>query len=58
VAELAGEAVAKAIQLGLEYDSQPPFRAGHPDVADPALVDTVRARLIERGRDRFARAPR
>lgn len=56
-AEIAGEAVAKGIQLGLEYNPEPPFRAGHPDVADPALVEAVRARLIERGRDRFARTP-
>jgi cyclohexyl-isocyanide hydratase len=45
VAELAGEDLAKAIQLGLEYDPAPPFRSGHPDVADPALVAQVRARL-------------
>jgi len=44
-AELAGEDLAKAIQLGLEYDPAPPFACGHPDVADPALVAQVRARL-------------
>lgn len=38
VAELAGEPLARAIQLGLEYDPEPPFRSGHPSVADPALV--------------------
>ena len=27
-AEVAGEEVAKAIQLGIEYDPQPPFDAG------------------------------
>jgi len=45
VAELAGEDVAKAIQLGIEYDPAPPFRSGHPDVADPALVARQRERL-------------
>ncbi len=45
VAELAGEDLAKAIQLGLEYDPAPPFRSGHPDVADPALVAQLRARF-------------
>jgi cyclohexyl-isocyanide hydratase len=45
VAELAGEDAAKAIQLGLEYDPAPPFRSGHPDVADPALVAQLRARF-------------
>ncbi len=33
VAELAGAEVAKAIQLGIEYDPSPPFDAGHPDKA-------------------------
>jgi cyclohexyl-isocyanide hydratase len=33
VAELAGPEVAKAIQLGIEYDPSPPFDAGHPDKA-------------------------
>jgi len=44
-AELVGEDVAKQIQLGIEYDPAPPFRAGHPDVADPAIVAAVRERL-------------
>ena len=44
-AELAGEAVAKAIQLGLEYDPAPPFACGHPSVAEPALVEQLRARF-------------
>ena len=47
-AELAGEAFAKELQLGLEYDPAPPFRSGHPDLADPALVEKVRARLKSR----------
>ncbi len=42
---LASESVALAIQLGLEYDPDPPFRSGHPDVAEAALVAEVRARL-------------
>jgi cyclohexyl-isocyanide hydratase len=41
-AEVAGEDVAKSIQLGLEYDPEPPFRSGHPDVAEPAIVERVR----------------
>jgi cyclohexyl-isocyanide hydratase len=44
-AELAGEDVARSIQLGLEYDPAPPFASGHPDVADPALVARLRERL-------------
>jgi len=45
VAELAGERTAQAIQLGLEYNPAPPFRSGHPDVADPALVAELRRRF-------------
>jgi transcriptional regulator GlxA family with amidase domain len=42
-ARLAGEQVAQAIQLGIEYDPQPPFDAGSPDKAPPALVEFMRA---------------
>jgi cyclohexyl-isocyanide hydratase len=40
--ELAGESLAQATQLGLEYDPDPPFRSGHPDVAAAELVERVR----------------
>jgi cyclohexyl-isocyanide hydratase len=46
-AEVAGAEVAKAIQLGIEYNPAPPFHSGHPDVADPALVAQLRARFGE-----------
>jgi cyclohexyl-isocyanide hydratase len=48
VAEIAGEREAQALQLALEYDPSPPFRCGHPDSADPALVAEVRQRLTAR----------
>ena len=38
VAEVAGEDVAKAIQLGIEYDPHPPFDAGSPKSAGEAIV--------------------
>jgi cyclohexyl-isocyanide hydratase len=38
VAELAGPEVAKAIQLGIEYDPSPPFDVGHPDKASDAAI--------------------
>ncbi len=38
VAELAGETVARTIQLGIEYDPAPPFDAGHPDRVPQSLV--------------------
>ena len=44
-AEIAGEDFAKGIELAIEYDPEPPFRSGHPDVADPALVAEARARV-------------
>jgi len=41
-AKLAGEEIAKAIQLGIEYDPDPPFDAGSPDKAPEHLVEAVR----------------
>lgn len=41
-AELAGEEVAKAIQLGIEYDPQPPFDAGDFTKAPAERFDMVR----------------
>jgi transcriptional regulator GlxA family with amidase domain len=41
---IAGEQVAQAIQLGLEYDPEPPFEAGSPSTAPAAVVEMVRAR--------------
>jgi cyclohexyl-isocyanide hydratase len=55
-AEIAGEETAKAIQLALEYDPDPPFRSGHPDVADPALVEKTRSALTKRLESRRAQA--
>lgn len=56
VAELAGEAVAKSIQLGMEYNPAPPFVGGHPDVAEPALVEHVLKAMDERLTRRKERA--
>ena len=41
-ARLTGDDVAKAIQLGIEYDPDPPFDSGSPEKAPPALVELVR----------------
>jgi putative intracellular protease/amidase len=43
---LAGEQVAKAIQLAIEYDPQPPFDAGSPAKAGPEVI-AVNATLRE-----------
>ena len=43
-AEIAGETVAQAIQLGIEYDPQPPFHAGSPRTAPAEVVALLRER--------------
>ena len=43
-ARVAGEEVAQAIQLGIEYDPQPPFDAGSPATAPAAIVLAARTR--------------
>ena len=48
-AELAGEVVAQAIQLGLEYSPAPPFDCGRPERAS-AAVRAVIADRMEAGR--------
>jgi len=42
VARETHDDVAKAIQLGIEYDPEPPFDAGSPDKAPPQLVELIR----------------
>jgi cyclohexyl-isocyanide hydratase len=46
--EIAGREVAEMIQLQIEYDPDPPFRAGHPRVASSALVAKARERIATR----------
>jgi len=41
VAEIAGETVARSIQLGIEYDPAPPFDSGHPDRASTAVKSAL-----------------
>lgn len=40
---LHGPELAQAVQLGIEYDPQPPFDSGAPWTADPAIVELVSA---------------
>jgi putative intracellular protease/amidase len=42
-ARIGGERLAQTIQLGLEYDPQPPFDAGSPHKAPAEIVEAVRA---------------
>ncbi len=41
-ARIAGDSVAQAIQLGIEYDPQPPFDAGSPQKAPADIVELLR----------------
>jgi cyclohexyl-isocyanide hydratase len=40
-ARVAGDDVAKAIQLGIEYDPEPPFDSGSPWKAGAGIVELV-----------------
>ena len=43
VGQEVGPEVAQAVQLGIEYDPQPPFDAGSPAKAPAAMVELVTA---------------
>jgi transcriptional regulator GlxA family with amidase domain len=43
IAREAGDEVAQAVQLAIEYDPQPPFSAGSPAKAPQQIVDLVTA---------------
>lgn len=45
VAKLAGDDLARAIQLAIEYDPQPPFDAGSPEKAGPDLTELMRGMM-------------
>jgi putative intracellular protease/amidase len=44
-AELAGDDIAQAIQLGIEYAPAPPFNAGRPETAPAAVLAMVQQRM-------------
>ncbi|MGO9751699.1 MAG: DJ-1/PfpI family protein [Solirubrobacteraceae bacterium] len=46
-ARIAGEQWAQAIQLGIEYDPEPPFVGGSVTSAPAAIVELVRSRAAE-----------
>ena len=47
VGMLEGHETAQAIQLGIEYDPQPPYDSGSPSKADPAIRDLVAGIMSE-----------
>jgi hypothetical protein len=50
-ARIAGDDVAQAIQLSIEYDPQPPFDSGSVAKAPKAVLDIVSAALAQRQRE-------
>jgi putative intracellular protease/amidase len=48
VTEIYEPEVAQAVQLGIEYDPQPPHDAGAPEKADGQIVELVSAAFSER----------
>jgi len=55
-AELSGELVAQAIQLGIEYAPAPPFNAGRPETAPPEVLARVKSQMAALLPKRFAAA--
>ena len=45
VASMAGPEIAQAIQLGIEYDPQPPFDAGSPSKAPAPIYELVESMM-------------
>lgn len=58
MAAIRGERYARLIQLGLEYDPQPPFDSGSPERAGPELVALYHERMqaLAPGREAQMRA--
>jgi putative intracellular protease/amidase len=48
VARMTHDEVAKAIQLGIEYDPEPPFDSGSTRTASPETIALVRASIAAR----------
>lgn len=55
VAAIHGEAVARFIQLSIEYDPAPPFDSGSPARADPATLAHYAELVAKAAPDRAAR---
>ncbi|WP_437610115.1 DJ-1/PfpI family protein [Sorangium sp. So ce834] len=46
-AKMRGEEAAQTAQLVMEYDPDPPFQAGSPESAPPAVVEQLRGRIAQ-----------
>jgi transcriptional regulator GlxA family with amidase domain len=49
VQQINGDDVAKAVQLGIEYDPEPPLDAGSPEKAPQPIVELVTAAFAAQG---------
>lgn len=45
-AKIAGPNVAHALQLGIEYDPDPPFDVGSPKKASPVILEALRSHFL------------
>ena len=52
-AKIFGEDIAKSIQLGIEYNPQPPFNAGSPEKAGLDIENAARTSASERQAERL-----
>jgi len=55
VARIVNDEFAQAVQLGIEYDPQPPFDCGSPKKAPAHIVEALRARTRARMEKELAR---
>ena len=56
LAREAGEAHARMVQLGLEYNPAPPFPGGHPDCTAPEIVTAIQRAIYDEAASRMATA--
>jgi len=57
-ADLRGDEVAQGIQLGIAYAPEPPFNAGSPETAPPAVLARAREAMRQISEQRVATARR
>lgn len=56
IAREAGEDIAQAVQLALEYDPHPPFASGTPAAAGATRVEALKKRVYDEAAARMAAA--
>lgn len=49
--KLSGRQVSETLQLGIEYDPEPPFNAGSPQKASPQIFEALKKRLLDKFED-------